>query len=172
LISQERYDGFKEKRQTIKMELDRLSHKMITPNMALPFLKAHDLKPLKDGILADHFLRRPEVHYSDIIDMVGEADFPVDNRVAEQVEIATKYDGYIKKEQMRIDRLKKMESKKIPDRIDYSKIESLATEAVQKLSKINPTTIAQASRISGVNPADIGILSIYIEQGKIAKLPA
>ena len=171
LISDKRYKAFKEKRQTIKMELDRLSRKMITPKQALPFLKAHDLKPLKDGILADHFLRRPEVHYADIIDMVGGADFPVDNRVAEQVEIATKYEGYIKKEKMRIERLKKMESKKIPDRIDYTKIDSLATEAVQKLSKINPQTIAQASRISGVNPADIGILSVYIEQGKIAKLP-
>lgn len=171
LISDKRYEAFKEKRQTIKMELNRLSRKMITPKMALPFLKAHDLKPLKDGILADHFLRRPEVHYSDIIDMVGEADYPVDRRVAEQVEIATKYAGYIKKEKMRIERLKKMESKKIPERIDYTKIDSLATEAVQKLSKINPQTIAQASRISGVNPADIGILSVYIEQGKIAKLP-
>ena len=171
LINDKRYDAFKEKRQTIEMELKRLSRKMITPKMALPFLKAHDLKPLKDGILADHFLRRPEVHYSDIIDMVGEADYPVDRRVAEQVEIATKYDGYIKKEKMRIERLKKMESKKIPERIDYTKVDSLATEAVQKLSKINPQTIAQASRISGVNPADIGILSVYIEQGKIAKLP-
>ena len=169
LISDERYNGFKEKRATIEMELERLSHKMITPKQALPFLKAHDLKPLKDGVLADHFLRRPEVHYTDIIDMVGAADFPVDNRVAEQVEIATKYAGYIKKEEMRIERLKKMESKKIPDRIDYTKVDSLATEAVQKLSKINPQTIAQASRISGVNPADIGILSVYIEQGKIAK---
>lgn len=171
LINDKRYNAFNIKRDTIKKELDRLSHKMITPKQALPFLKAHDLKPLKDGVLADHFLRRPEVHYADIIDMVGAADFPVDNRVAEQVEIATKYDGYIKKEQMRIDRLKKMESKKIPDRIDYTKVDSLATEAVQKLSKINPQTIAQASRISGVNPADIGILSVYIEQGKIAKLP-
>ncbi|MBL3530608.1 tRNA uridine-5-carboxymethylaminomethyl(34) synthesis enzyme MnmG [Companilactobacillus zhachilii] len=169
LINDKRYNAFNIKRDTIKKELDRLSHKMITPKQALPFLKAHDLKPLKDGVLADHFLRRPEVHYADIIDMVGAADFPVDNRVAEQVEIATKYDGYIKKEQMRIDRLKKMESKKIPDRIDYTKVDSLATEAVQKLSKINPQTIAQASRISGVNPADIGILSVYIEQGKIAK---
>ncbi|APU70364.1 tRNA uridine-5-carboxymethylaminomethyl(34) synthesis enzyme MnmG [Companilactobacillus crustorum] len=172
LISDDRYNAFKEKWATIKEELDRISHKMITPKQALPFLKAHNLKPLKDGVLADHFLRRPEVHYSDIIEMVGAADYPVDRRVAEQVEIATKYDGYIKKEKMRIERLKKMESKKIPDRIDYTKIDSLATEAVQKLSKINPQTIAQASRISGVNPADIGILSVYIEQGKIAKVPA
>ncbi|HCD06733.1 MAG TPA: tRNA uridine-5-carboxymethylaminomethyl(34) synthesis enzyme MnmG [Lactobacillus sp.] len=172
LISDDRYNAFKEKWATIKEELDRISHKMITPKQALPFLKAHNLKPLKDGVLADHFLRRPEVHYSDIIEMVGATDYPVDRRVAEQVEIATKYDGYIKKEKMRIERLKKMESKKIPDRIDYTKIDSLATEAVQKLSKINPQTIAQASRISGVNPADIGILSVYIEQGKIAKVPA
>jgi NAD/FAD-utilizing enzyme apparently involved in cell division len=159
------------KRDAIKEELQRLSRKMITPKQAEPFLSEHGLKSLKDGILADHFLRRPEVHYSDIVKMIGEPEVKVDRRVAEQVEIATKYAGYIKKEQLQVERLKKMESKKIPARLDYTKVDSLATEAVQKLSKINPETIAQASRISGVNPADIGILSVYIEQGRIAKLP-
>ncbi|WP_125588494.1 tRNA uridine-5-carboxymethylaminomethyl(34) synthesis enzyme MnmG [Companilactobacillus jidongensis] len=171
LINDDRYEKFDEKRNATEVELKRLSRKMVTPKMAEPFLTSHNLKGLKDGILADHLLRRPEVHYEDIIDMIGTPeDGPVDRRVKEQVEIAIKYAGYIKKEQLKIERLKKMESKKIPDRIDYTKIASLATEAVQKLSKINPETIAQASRISGVNPADIGILSVYIEQGRIAKI--
>ncbi|KRK64123.1 tRNA uridine 5-carboxymethylaminomethyl modification enzyme GidA [Companilactobacillus tucceti DSM 20183] len=171
LISDERYDKFNKKREAIKKELQRLNRKMITPKMAEPFMQSHNLKSLKDGILADHLLRRPEVHYEDIISMIGDPEEgPVDRRVKEQVEIGIKYAGYIKKEQMKIERLKKMESKKIPDRIDYTKVPSLATEAVQKLSKINPETIAQASRISGVNPADIGILSVYIEQGRIAKI--
>ncbi|KRK81048.1 tRNA uridine-5-carboxymethylaminomethyl(34) synthesis enzyme MnmG [Companilactobacillus nodensis] len=171
LISDDRYAKFNDKRNATEKELKRLSRKMVTPKMAEPFLTSHNLKGLKDGILADHLLRRPEVHYEDIIDMIGEPEEgPVDRRVKEQVEIAIKYAGYIKKEQLKIERLKKMESKKIPDRIDYTKVPSLATEAVQKLSKINPETIAQASRISGVNPADIGILSVYIEQGRIAKV--
>ncbi|MFC6323712.1 tRNA uridine-5-carboxymethylaminomethyl(34) synthesis enzyme MnmG [Companilactobacillus baiquanensis] len=172
LISEDRYAKFNKKREEIESELNRLNRKMITPKMAEPFMQKNNLKSLKDGILADHLLRRPEVHYEDIIDMIGDPDEgPVDRRVKEQVEISIKYAGYIKKEQMKIERLKKMESKKIPDRIDYTKVPSLATEAVQKLSKINPETIAQASRISGVNPADIGILSVYIEQGRIAKVP-
>lgn len=169
LISDERFEKFNKKWHAVTVELDRLERKMITPKMAEPFLTAHGLKGLKDGILAARFLRRPEVHYQDIIDMIGESADDVDRRVKEQVEIHIKYDGYIKKEKMKIERLKKMESKKIPERLDYTKVNGLATEAVQKLSKINPETIAQASRISGVNPADIGILSVYIEQGRIAK---
>jgi len=156
LISDDRYAKFNDKRDATKRELERLNRKMITPKMAEPFMTSHNFKNLKDGILADHLLRRPEVHYEDIIDMIGDPeDGPVDRRVKEQVEISIKYAGYIKKEELKIERLKKMESKKIPDRIDYTKVTSLATEAVQKLSKITPETIAQASRISGVNPADI-----------------
>ncbi|MFD1418198.1 tRNA uridine-5-carboxymethylaminomethyl(34) synthesis enzyme MnmG [Companilactobacillus keshanensis] len=171
LINSDRYAKFNEKRDATERELERLNRKMITPKMAESFMTNHNFKSLKDGILADHLLRRPEVHYEDIIDMIGDPeDGPVDRRVKEQVEISIKYAGYIKKEELKIERLKKMESKKIPDRIDYTKVPSLATEAVQKLSKITPETIAQASRISGVNPADIGILSVYIEQGRIAKI--
>lgn len=88
----------------------------------------------------------------------------------EQIEIQYKYSGYIKKEYEQIEKLKRMEAKKIPERIDYSAIEGLATEAMQKLTKIQPETLAQASRISGVNPADLAILAVYIEQGKIAKV--
>ncbi|WP_125769162.1 tRNA uridine-5-carboxymethylaminomethyl(34) synthesis enzyme MnmG [Companilactobacillus furfuricola] len=169
LISDERYDRFVSKWDAVAKEKKRLENTMVTPKMAEPFLSNLGLKGLKDGFTAARFLRRPEVHYQDIIDMIGEGDVDVDRRVKEQVEIQIKYEGYIKKEQMKIDRLKKMESKKIPERLDYTKVNGLATEAVQKLSKINPETIAQASRISGVNPADIGILSVYIEQGRIAK---
>ncbi|MCI1922494.1 MAG: tRNA uridine-5-carboxymethylaminomethyl(34) synthesis enzyme MnmG, partial [Liquorilactobacillus nagelii] len=95
---------------------------------------------------------------------------PLDARIVEQVEIQFKYAGYIKKEYHKVEKLKKMEAKKIPERIDYAAIEGLATEARQKLQKIQPETLAQASRISGVNPADLSILAVYIEQGKIAKV--
>ena len=88
----------------------------------------------------------------------------------EQVEIQIKYEGYIKKAMEKVEKLKRMEAKKIPENIDYAAINGLATEAKQKLQKIQPETIAQASRISGVNPADLSILMVYIEQGKIAKV--
>ena len=95
---------------------------------------------------------------------------PLDRRVIEQIEIQFKYEGYIKKEYAKVEKLKRMEAKKIPARIDYSRIEGIATEAQQKLAKIQPETLAQAGRISGVNPADLSILAVYIEQGKIARV--
>jgi tRNA uridine 5-carboxymethylaminomethyl modification enzyme len=94
----------------------------------------------------------------------------LDQDIKEQVEIQIKYEGYIEKSLQQVDRLKKMENKKIPDNIDYDDINGLATEARQKLKKIKPLSIAQASRISGVNPADISILLVYLEQGRIARI--
>ncbi|MCJ2389098.1 tRNA uridine-5-carboxymethylaminomethyl(34) synthesis enzyme MnmG, partial [Limosilactobacillus fermentum] len=87
-----------------------------------------------------------------------------------QVEIQVKYEGYIEKSLQQVDRLKKMENKKIPENIDYDAISGLATEARQKLKQVTPLSVAQASRISGVNPADVSILLVYLEQGKIARL--
>ena len=107
--------------------------------------------------------------YADLIQFIPAAE-GIDNRVVEQVEIQIKYAGYIDKEKAKIAKLKRMEAKKIPANIDYDAIEGLATEGRQKLQKIQPETLAQASRIGGVNPADIGILSVYIQQGKIAKV--
>ncbi|EFR95556.1 tRNA uridine 5-carboxymethylaminomethyl modification enzyme MnmG, partial [Listeria ivanovii FSL F6-596] len=94
----------------------------------------------------------------------------VTDDVAEQVEIQVKYEGYIEKSKLQVEKMKRMEDKKIPENIDYDAISGLATEALEKLKKIEPLSIAQASRISGVNPADISILLVYIEQGKIAKV--
>ncbi|MFP3152775.1 tRNA uridine-5-carboxymethylaminomethyl(34) synthesis enzyme MnmG, partial [Listeria monocytogenes] len=94
----------------------------------------------------------------------------VTDEIAEQVEIQIKYEGYIQKSNLQVEKMKRMEDKKIPENIDYDAISGLATEALEKLKKIEPLSIAQASRISGVNPADISILLVYIEQGKIAKI--
>jgi len=109
------------------------------------------------------------MNYSHIARIVP-VDGEIDPDVAEQVEIQTKYEGYIQKSLQQVDRLKKLEDKKIPDQIDYDAINGLASEARQKLKQVRPLTVAQASRISGVNPADISILLVYIEQGKIAKV--
>ena len=171
LISEERYKAFLKKREDIEKELSRLQSIRIKPTPEVQaFLESKGAMPLKDSVLASDFLKRPEVKYADLAKFIPAAPHKLDRRVIEQVEIQIKYAGYIKKEEANVAKLKRLESKKIPANIDYDAINNLATEARQKLKKINPTTIAQASRISGVNPADIGILSVYIEQGKIAKV--
>ncbi|BDZ32356.1 tRNA uridine-5-carboxymethylaminomethyl(34) synthesis enzyme MnmG [Lactiplantibacillus sp. WILCCON 0030] len=171
LIDDERYAEFEAKRQAITDELDRLGKIRIKPSAEVnQFLRDHNSGELKDGVLAADFLKRPEVRYADLMKFIPASAEPLERHIIEQVEIQIKYAGYIKKAEDRVDHLKKMEAKKIPDRIDYDAIDGLATEAHQKLKKIQPATIAQASRISGVNPADIAILSVYIQQGRIAKV--
>lgn len=170
LVNEDEYNAYLQKKADIKAELQRLSEYRIKPSQVEEFLTEHGANGLKDGVLASEFLRRPEVTYNDLLKFIPASDKDLDRRVVEQVEIETKYAGYIKKAQARVDHLKKMEEKKIPDRIDYAAINGLATEGRQKLEKIQPATLAQASRISGVNPADIAILSVYIQQGRIAKV--
>ena len=98
------------------------------------------------------------------------APFDVSDEVAEQVEIQIKYEGYIEKQLQQVERSKKMETKKIPEDLDYFAINGLASEAKQKLSSVRPLSVGQASRVSGVNPADISILLVYLEQGRLAKI--
>lgn len=168
LISAQRYQQFQHKAQQISQEIARLQKVRIKPSAQVNDLLAqYQMAPLQDGVLAADFLKRPQIHYSDIQDLIGGPELPLP--VIEQVEISIKYAGYIKKQEAQIAHLKKLEAKKIPANLDYDDVQGLATEALQKLKKINPTTIAQASRISGVNPADLSILMIYIQRGRIAK---
>lgn len=168
LISAQRYQQFQHKAQQISQEIARLQKVRIKPSAQVNELLAqYQMAPLQDGVLAADFLKRPQIHYSDIQDLIGGPELPLP--VIEQVEISIKYAGYIKKQEAQIAHLKKLEAKKIPANLDYDDVQGLATEALQKLKKINPTTIAQASRISGVNPADLSILMIYIQRGRIAK---
>lgn len=170
LISDERYEKFLQKRQDIEDEKKRLESIRIKPNPEIDaYLEDHGDKALKDGVLASDMLRRPYMSYNDLLQFIPAPDHVLDKRVIEQIEIQYKYDGYIKKAEEKVEKLKRMEAKKIPANIDYSAIDGLATEAVEKLTKIQPETLAQASRISGVNPADISILAVYIQQGRIAK---
>ena len=170
LVDEASYAEYLEKKEAVLAELDRLSRTRLKPTKELQaHLALKQSATLKDGILAGDLLRRPELGYADIAPFIPEPEQPLSRYVIEQVEIQIKYEGYIKKALDKVDKLKRMEAKKIPENIDYKAINSLATEAVQKLEKIRPTTIAQASRISGVNPSDISILMVYIEQGRIAK---
>ncbi|MBC1522151.1 tRNA uridine-5-carboxymethylaminomethyl(34) synthesis enzyme MnmG [Listeria aquatica] len=170
LISDERYARFQAKKAAVEEEKRRLETTRIKPTEQVQaMLRELGSAELKDGVLAADFLRRPEMTYDQIIEIVPRETF-VSWDVAEQVEIQIKYEGYIEKAYQQVEKMKRMEDKKIPENIDYDAIFGLATEAVEKLKKIEPLSIAQASRISGVNPADISILLVYIEQGKIAKV--
>ncbi|EGD1290990.1 tRNA uridine-5-carboxymethylaminomethyl(34) synthesis enzyme MnmG [Listeria monocytogenes] len=169
LISDERYERFLAKQSAIEAEKERLQKTRIKPTAEVQaMLKEIGSGELKDGILAADLLRRPEITYDKIAQIVSRETFVTDE-IAEQVEIQIKYEGYIQKSNLQVEKMKRMEDKKIPENIDYDAISGLATEALEKLKKIKPLSIAQASRISGVNPADISILLVYIEQGKIAK---
>src|SRR5690625_236571 len=168
LISEERYAKFQEKISLIEEEKERLFNLIIkVSDDVQDILKGANSTPLKDAVRAKDLLKRPEITYEVIEQIDGQQDLP--EEVKEQVEIQIKYEGYIKKANEQVQRMLKMEDKKIPENIDYDAIQSLAQEAREKLKKIRPISIGQASRISGVNPADISILLVYIEQGNIKK---
>ncbi|NLP50367.1 tRNA uridine-5-carboxymethylaminomethyl(34) synthesis enzyme MnmG [Bacillus sp. RO1] len=170
LISPERFAKFEAKKQEIEAEKERLQSIIIKPNEQVQtIIREAGGSELKDGIRAADLLKRPEMTYEHIYQMVP-ADKEIAPDVAEQVEIQVKYEGYIQKSLQQVDRLKKMENKKIPENIDYDDIHGLANEARQKLKEVRPLSVAQASRISGVNPADVSILLVYLEQGRIAKV--
>lgn len=171
LLSDERYERYLAKKAKVEQELKRLKKIRLKPTPELQaFLAEKHSAALKDGILVADLLKRPEMHYEELMPFFEAPEEPLDRREIEQIEIQIKYEGYIKKALDKVDKLKRLEAKRIPSYIDYDAIDSLATEARQKLKQIRPETIAQASRISGVNPADISILMVYIEQGKIAKI--
>ena len=170
LISEERYEKFTKKRSEIENEVKRLKNLILKPNAEVQgLIKSVGGSELKDGIRASDLLKRPEMNYGHI-EQLAKSEVELDQDIMEQVEIHIKYEGYIEKSLQQVERLKKMEDKKIPEDIDYDAISGLATEARQKLKKIHPLSLAQASRISGVNPADISILLVYLEHGKIAKV--
>lgn len=170
LISDERYAEFEAKKEAIKEAKEKLAQITIHPTEEIQaYLESIGDDKMSAGVKADVFLRRPRVTINDIERLTGET-ISSDRYVKEQVEINIKYAGYIKKEEVRINRLHRQEAKKIPTDIDYSKIEGLATEARQKFEKIKPETLAQAERISGVNPADLAILSVYIQNGRYSKI--
>lgn len=166
LVSDKRYAKMQQKEEQVQNEIARLKNEKLKPNNdeVNQFIEAHGDNRLKDAITAADFIKRPYVDYETLMKFIPAPAKELDRHVIEQVEIQLKYAGYIKKEEEKVARLKRMEAKRIPANIDYEKIDGLATEGRQKLEKIRPETLAQASRISGVNPADIAILSVYIRK--------
>lgn len=169
MISDERYAAFTAKKEAIAMEIDRLKATIIKPDeKTQAVIREAGGSELKDGIRGADLLRRPEMTYDAIKQLIPSPE-ALGEDVEEQVEIQIKYEGYIEKSLQQVDRMKKMENKKIPVDIDYDAISGIANEARTNLKEVQPLSIAQASRISGVNPADISILLIYIEQGRVAR---
>ncbi|SDJ55922.1 tRNA uridine-5-carboxymethylaminomethyl(34) synthesis enzyme MnmG [Salimicrobium halophilum] len=170
LISEERYNRFVEKRRKIEEEKARLEKEIIkATDEVQQVIEESGSARLKDAVRASDLLRRPEIDYSHI-ERLTPSDVALTSDEKEQVEIQIKYSGYIKKSLEQIDKMKKMESKKIPEDIDYDAIQGLASEAADRLKSVQPLSVGQASRVSGVNPADISILLVYIEQGNVARV--
>ena len=163
LISHERYARFCEKQEQIRKELKRVSNLSIPLSQELQnILVSKGTAPAKTGLKMIELLRRPQITYADLAPL--DTDRPnLPYEIFEQVEISIKYEGYIKKQEAQIKEMRRIESKKIPDNIDYSQLKGLRLEAVEKLSRIRPQNLGQAGRISGVNPADITALNIILE---------
>ena len=166
LISDERYDRLLMKIKCINEEIERVSHVHVgTSDNVQDLLKKYESTPLNSGISLTELIRRPELSYQALesIDK-GRPEFPADlkEEIENQIDINIKYDGYIKRQLRQVEQFKKMEKRKIPEDIDYDAIQSLRIEAIQKLKEYRPVSIGQASRISGVSPADISVLLIYL----------
>lgn len=164
LVDEERYAIFKKRQMQFENELERLDSIKLKPvSETNKRIQELGFKPLTDALTAKEFMCRPQITYAVATDFVGCTDEPLDSKVIELLETEIKYEGYIKKALDQVAKMKRMEEKRIPPHIDWDDIDSIATEARQKFKKINPETLGQASRISGVNPADISILMVYLE---------
>ncbi|MFS9132180.1 tRNA uridine-5-carboxymethylaminomethyl(34) synthesis enzyme MnmG [Streptococcus australis] len=164
LVDDERWARFKTKKYQFENEMKRLDSIKLKPvKETNEKVVALGFKPLTDAVTAKEFLRRPEVSYQDVVNFIGPAAEELDDKIIELIETEIKYEGYISKALDQVEKMKRMEEKRIPANIDWDDIDSIATEARQKFKLINPETIGQASRISGVNPADISILMVYLE---------
>ena len=166
LISDERYKAFLEKKNKIEKEIERIKTTTVKPTAEVnEFLEKYNTSTISNGVKLADLLRRSELTYKNL----GEIDKnrpDLSDEVAQEVEIQVKYEGYIKLQEEQVKKFKKLEEKLLPNEIDYSQIKGLRLEARQKLNKIKPNSVGQASRISGVSPADISVLLIYLEQNK------
>ena len=166
LVSDAEYEHLLEKEAQINAEIERLEKATIggTPKVQ-ELLARYESTPLKSGTTLAELIKRPELDYEKLAE-VDENRPELAFDVQEQVNIEIKYEGYIKRQMQQVAQFKKLEGKKLPENFDYAQVNSLRKEAVQKLNKIQPSTIGQASRISGVSPADISVLMVYLEKSK------
>ena len=164
LISEERYQKLLRKEELIQKEIERVEHINLGTSEAVQnLLKQHESTPLTSGTTMAELIRRPELNY-EVLAPIDPNRPELDYDIVEQVNINIKYDGYIKRQQRQVEQFKKLESKLIPEDINYDEIQSLRIEAKQKLNEMRPSSIGQASRISGVSPADVSVLLVYLER--------
>lgn len=164
LVGDERWEAFQDKLTSYQTEIARLNKEKLKPLAdTQENLGMMGFGPIKDALTGIEFLKRPEVKYSDVVRFVGESSEKLDRTVIELIETEVTYEGYIKKAKEQVEKMHRLEAKRIPKNMNWDALDSIATEARQKFKKINPETLGQASRISGVNPADISILMVYLE---------
>ena len=169
LISDERFERFEKKRQNIENEVKRLKQTIVKPTDKVnELLESKGTSILTTGTKMAELLKRTELTYDDL-EVIDENRPNLSIQEKEEVEIQIKYEGYIKLQEEQVEKFKKLESKKLSEDIDYEKINGISLEARQKLNKFKPTSIGQASRISGVSPADISVLLIYDQMNKNKK---
>ena len=166
LVSDEAYEHLLKKNELIAAEIDRVSHVNIAPGEKLnELLESLGTDPLNNGIKLSQLIKRPCLSY-DLLAPFDKNRPQLDREVTEQVELQIKYDGYIKIQLEQVEAMRRLESKSLPADLDYNTVGSLRLEAVEKLNKIKPLSVGQASRISGVNPADVGVLLVWLEQNR------
>ena len=162
LITEERYQQFLRKKELVELEIQRLEETKIKPSEVRPLLEEAGSAELSQGGSIITLLKRPEITYA-MLETISPSPYELTDEMKEQVEIQIKYAGYIDKQLQQVERLNKMERKRIPDDINYAEIKGLSNESKQKLETIRPLSIGQASRIGGVTPADISVILIYLE---------
>ncbi len=163
LVKKERYDRFVSVKDSVEKERKRLENTFVMPNVIKDFLVKYDSTPLQNRISLAELLKRPEINYK-ILEEIDPNRPVLSNHGITQLEVQIKYEGYIAKQLQQIEKFKKMENKKLSQEIDYGSVDGLRIEAKQKLEKFKPISVGQASRISGVSPADINVLLIYLEK--------
>ena len=166
LATEERYQRFLAKKEAVAAELARLEEKTVTPAQANDFLEAKGTSAIAGRVSLAELLKRPQITYGDLAEIDDETRPELSAHEITQLEVQIKYEGYIQKQQAQIARHKKLENRHLDESLDYSQIEGLRIEAVQKLNQIKPNSVGQASRISGVSPADINVLLVYLEKKK------
>lgn len=166
LISERRYKKFCEKMEQINAEIKRISKVIIAPSSANPFLEKHGSSAIATGIHLSDLIKRPEISYNDTAEL-DPARPCLPFAVREEVEIKTKYEGYIKRQKAQAEQFAKMEARALPNDIIYADIHGLRLEARQKLDKIKPSSVGQAARISGVSPSDVSVLLVWLESRKL-----
>ncbi|MFP3953500.1 MAG: tRNA uridine-5-carboxymethylaminomethyl(34) synthesis enzyme MnmG [Candidatus Acetothermia bacterium] len=165
-ISRERYEGYKEKKEGVNSRIKQLKSHSVSPGEEVnEMLQSRGTSPLKDqGATLYELIKRPELDWTDVMELASLHTNDIDPEVREEVEIRAKYEGYLKKQEKKLEQFRRLEDKKIPDSLNYSEIEGLSTEGREKLLEVNPRTLGQVERIPGVSRADITILTVWMKQ--------